>query len=538
MIKADIIREIEGLERKDQARYYVQLGDVLWESDQKEANIWLSKGTELASNQTVEYENNNKKLSALWNSLINVLEKDKVKSDKIISEIRKMASEKFDNPKDANETFILIADQILSRINDENTAFEFAMISLKSEKPVIVWHSSEFFRLLNHINQNLADKYFNEMIKVAKLKENSHLVSVLAYIADKRLLGNVPFKQLSEPTEKNLLEFLLPFIQNNALELKNKKKNDCYPILNYGIRFLEGYKRLLPEKSLIVEDAINVCQNADIESWKKPDFAKRNRKTSQDYLDLAKEITDKRIKTNYLHSASSLASKEGNHKLGISILDSIDTEFRDESWVNSKIDLLSNLVKELYSKNDFPEITKIINDTPEDYRPYIIVHSLQSFSFQNQNQKELVSTLLRQAKIDFNKIDKFTENKLKAFHSPTQFGNLVKYYVKLGLYEEAIATHKECVKSLNRLMTNLPSELKEKRIYRMSSYSRFTNQSPPNDLEFIDRYFDQIYRNISLIEDKNIRLGERLGFLKKSLEKPPKIQYIPGIPINMPKTTK
>jgi hypothetical protein len=280
---------------------------------------------------------------------------------------------------------------------------------------------------------------------------------------------------------------------------------------------LEDYKRFLPEKSLIIEQAITVCQNSEIEHWKKPDFLKKPRKTVQDNLDIAKEISDKKTQANFFNAASYIARTEKNYRLSIEILDGIDKEFRNIPWVWSKIESTSKLIEESLNNNDFAEIENILESSPQEYRPFIIIRSLETIRQVKPGQKELILGLMNRARADFNKIELFTTDFPL---NPTQFAELTRFYVKFGFNDEAIATHLESIKSFNRIFKTLPAKYKDKNfIPRISSYSRFTNQYPANDIDFINRYFDRIYENIGKIENFRIRLTERLGFLDRSLQK-------------------
>jgi hypothetical protein len=543
MIKTDIIREIEGLERQKQARYYVRLANVLQKTNQKEANIWLVKGVEIALSLATDYVNDDARITDLRNALYYIENKDVILANKLVSKIKELLLKKAktNNIDNHGRIYLYLADQIIAK--DEPLAFKFVKIALKDRNLELNWQDCRIIAGIAKKNKDFGEFLLNNLLQKVKTEENRKLALSLKTIIytdfiDDNDNANIYRKQVfSDAVQKTFLELLLIFIQKDSLELVTKKRNDCGSILGFGMNSLKEYKRLLPEKSSVVEEAINICQNSEVESWKKPAFAKRSRKTSQDYLDLAKEIGDKQLKSNYLQTASNLARNEKNFPLAINIMDSIDKEFRKDNWIYFKIQLLSDYVQYLVKKENFDEITKAINDAPQDYRPYIIIQSVGSIFIYKPKQQQFALDLMNQARADFNKIDKFLEEMTYFKPNPTEFGNLVPYYVKLGLYEDAIATHEESIKSLNRLMANLPPEMKRKPIYRMASYSRFTNQYPPVDSEFFYRYFDQIYRNIGLINDKEIRLGELLEILAKNSEKPQNYYFISGIPSRIPSTS-
>ena len=166
----DILQEIKVLNRQDQAYFYAQTGKSYWEYDRKEAIYWLTKGVEIGISPATEYKDNKEKLSALWNMLHNVLEKDAVLANKIIAKIKeiKIDESNVETLEEANKTYILIAEQLLHRKGDETSALEFAMLSLKGKRPAIDRHSVRFLLRIMFRNENLANTYFAKLLESAK----------------------------------------------------------------------------------------------------------------------------------------------------------------------------------------------------------------------------------------------------------------------------------------------------------------------------------------------------------------------------------
>lgn len=534
-LKADILQEIQTFNHEDQAYFYAKLGDIFWEYDKKEGIYWLTKGIELGVNPATDYKNDKEKLSSLVSLFYRVSEKDVVSADKIISKIKEIKIDE-SNPdilRYANETYISFAEHILSRKNDEKLAFEFAMLSLKGTNPAINWDTSDFFWKLKYKNENLANAYFAKLFEVVKSNGDIDLTSKFVMEFNRHRFNKNARLNISDSQKKDLLELVLSFVRQESEKLMLGQIDDCAVTRSWGVGFLEDYKRHLPGKLPLVEQAIAVCQNAEIEHWKKPDFLKKPLKTSLDYLVLAKEIPDKKLQANYLKVASSLARSEKFYRISIKILDSIEPEFRDDYWAWMKFDSKSEFVEELFRKNDFTEITKILESSPPEYRHFIIVN-LFNFKYNPRlepSQREFVLDLMSQARAGFNKMDKFIVNGINPFLNPTKFSDLTRLYVKFGLYDEAIASHEESIKLFNRLVITLPSKYKEiDAIPRSSSFLSFTNQFPRNDLDFFNKYFDRIYENVGTIENSRTRLFERLELLGKNLEKVQDIKTIPGIP--------
>jgi len=519
-VKADILQEIQALPSKNQISYYTYLGRDYWDYDKKEGNYWLTRAIEIALSPATDYKDEAEKLTSLWNILVWVPDAETTLANRLLTQIKLIKIDESDPDalERANSTYLALAEHFLNK-GDHQTALAYGILSLKGKKPRIDWHSSEFFKLFKFKNESTANAYFAKIIESVKFNADKNLTEGLVNYFMFKGLSNYPKQDISDSQRKDILEQLVPYIENEQQEITLKKITKCGLPFHWGASFLDDYKRLLPERASIVEQTVAVCRKAENLSWKTPEFLKKPRNTSQDWLDLAKEIPDKKIQARYLQTAASRARDEKNYQLSNSILDGIEKDFRDPHWTYSKIETVSKWSIELFKNDQLPEINRILESSPSEYVPFIIVKSLFYMYAQKPYQKEFVLNLMNTARAGFNSIERYPAN-FDSSINPTQFANLTQYYVKYGFYEEALATHEESIKAYNRLLNNLPSQFKDKIIPRYTSFARFTNQTPPNDLEFIDRYFDRIYENLGKIESPRTRLYDRLEFLKKMLEKP------------------
>jgi hypothetical protein len=194
---------------------------------------------------------------------------------------------------------------------------------LNGKKPSIDSNATRFFTSLKVNNPALSEMYFKKLLDgIKKSDDRNMLVEVL----DRSLLSSSEDSssfQISESQSKELLKILIPRIEKEAQELLEKKRTDC-GLINTGRRLLENFQTLLPSKTSVVEDAINVCKKSEIEPWKKPGFLiGRNLKTSQDYLELSKTIGNKETQASWVYAAALKARDEKNYRLSISILDAL-----------------------------------------------------------------------------------------------------------------------------------------------------------------------------------------------------------------------
>ena len=533
-VKADVLQELQTFPAASQAEDYSELGEIYWEHDPKEGNLWFTKGVDIALNPATVYANEAEKLTVLWNMLVDFPKEETLNRNRLLAQIRQIRIDesKPEHSKHANEIYVLIAEHLFRR-GEEEPGFEFAVLSLKGKHPAINWEASEFFKLLKYKRESLANEYFAKMLESVKLNADPNLTNDFVVYFALSSISNFPkddprFK-ISDSQKRDLLSLLLPSIETDYEALILKKSAECGAVSQWGERFAEDYKRLLPEKSTFVEQAVAVCRSTRNLPWLTDEFRRKPRKTSQDLLNLAKEITDKKIQANYLDLAAQKARDEKNYRLSNSILDSIEKEFRNPYWGTAKIETLSKLIAEHFAKDQLPEIHWLLESAPPEYVPYIITRAMFYIHASKPPQKEFVLNLLNTARAKFMAIERFPSKPEFALN-PTEFGNLTQFYVKFGFFDEAIATHDEAIKAFNRLVNNLPPETKDKTIRRRSSFASFTNQFPPSDLVFIDKYFDRIYENIGRIEAPRTRFYDRMRFLQKVLEKDPPRMTIPFSP--------
>lgn len=530
-IKADILQEIRSLSTPEQVSFYTSLGNAYWLRDRREALFWLGKSAEIGTSPSTDYKDTAHKLKVLTSFFYSVLEKDVALSDRVFAAIKEIKIDEADEKllEIANEEYLSLARTFFNRKNDEKLAFEFAMLSLKGKKPAVNWDAVQFFKELNAKNLALADRYFAAKIAAARSSGDLSIRYLFHYYEEYLVRKNNDSQPslLSDAQKKALLELVFPFIQNEAEALALKKIEHCDATRRWGVVFADEFRRFLPEKIPFLEQAIAVCNAAAFPEWAKPDYLKKPRKTVQDLLDRSKEVSDKRIEVFYLRLAAQEAHDQRNHRRSLEILEMIEKEFRDYLWIIIRINSAVDLMNEYLRKEDFAEIAKILEDSPPEQRPFLIVRSISQFylKFKPENLK-YVAELLDQARAGFNRIEEFRTDIM--YLNPTHFAALPGLYLKYGFEDEALATHGEAIGSFNRVVKKLPANLKEKNIIpRWTFFARFTNQSPPKDTEFVDRNFERIYENIGRIENPQARLTDRLIFLGRILAMiPPNLKQI------------
>lgn len=463
-----------------------------------------------------------------------VLENEEALFKKPLAEITKILYEEVNEKRsdEYSEILISLANQLLEK--EEKLAFDLAILSLKGNKPVFNWNSYSFFSELKKKNETLSNQYFAKMLEVVKLSGNRENLEGLLTISFNMFRGAIfPSMQrpqnITETQKRDLLVVLVPFIEKESEELSQKKRDNCALARGYGKRFLEDYRKLLPQRAGVIEQALNICQMSEIDFWKKPDF-NRTLKTSQDYLDFAKEVGDKAMRANLiLFAASFAAQNEQNYRLAIEILDGMDEDSRkilniNYWWEIQRLQSSSGFIIELFNKGSFAEINQFIKNSPQKLRPFIILHAMNRLRSYSAKNKQMLFDLLNQAKAEFFKIEipVPTDNSFFNLSSLAQIHLLVSFYYDLGYKTEAIETFEEYINFLNRFERRVSSDNNGERRNLYFYY----HQLPKN---FIETYFEQIYQNIERIEALPGRLSFRLNLFREILD-----YQSNSIPISIP----
>ncbi len=517
-VKAGILQDIETLSSKEQAKYYGRFGKIFLSKDKKEAALWITQALEIAFNPATEYKDNKEKIEVVRSILVfyEVLENEEGLFKKPIAEIVKVLNQEV-NEKRSDEyggLLITLANQLLKK--EEKLATDLAVLSLKGNKPVFDWNSYLFLQESKNKNAALSERYFTKALDLAKTSGNiDHLLGLLriSFEYSNTFSSKVKPLNVSETQKKELLELLVPYIQKESDELLQKKRDNCILTKAYGKRFLDDYKKLLTPSAGFVEQALIVCQTAAIEFWRKPDF---EAKTSQDYLDLAKRMTDKPSRISQTMNAASRAGHdERNYRLAIEILDGIDEESRKITpslthwWESERLQSGSEFTRALLGQGKFTEVRQFIENSPPNLRPFIVIRAMNFSITYGSKYKQFFLELLDQAKTELfsMEIPELQNNNFLSLMGLGSVNNLVKYYYDLGFQNESIGLYEEYLIFFSRIHNRMLSEKGE-----VSPYTFYNPQMLPKN--FIETYFEQIYQNIEKLENLRFRLNSRINLFQ------------------------
>lgn len=502
------MQDVKSLPVKYQSQYYAKLGQIYWEKDKKEGVFWLNKAIENALSPKTDYQDGQEKVDVLTHLFFsfNVFEKDAALGRKLLDAITETLYDevKTKGSDDFNAKLIYIAPGLLK--TDEQLAFDLAMLSLQGKQPVINYNSIYFFEKAKNKNQDLSSRYFSRMVEVVRTGGDRNLLEGLMNINTSNLNSWLKPPFISDAQKLELLELLSLFIQKESAELYSKKGNDCYITRRYGMFYLDAYKKLLPPRAAVVEQAINICTASNIEPWKKPGYFKnRSVRTSQELLDFAKELPDKRVQTSWLYSAALRAETEMNYRFGIGILDGIEPTARIDlrTWEIIRAQITAKLVLELLKSDNFEEAKQEIKNSPPELRPDVISRVMFSLGNFKTKNKQITYDLLDQMRTDIENPDFYSDDRSKVNRfQPDHFFKLANEFYYLGYKADALSVLENYSKLQNQMSRRSLPEKDFREYFGLSFAPVFPGR-------FAETDYDRIYLVFGNIEPVKVRLKLR-----------------------------
>lgn len=509
--KAAILADINTLKTKDQVFYYAKLGDLFREQDKAEAAVWLNKAVEMALNPATEYNAPLEKVDRLLNFFYTtgISQNDNVSANKLRAAIAEILLRESKTPRaDEYRGQFLSFAQLLIK-SDSKQALEFALLSLGGNKPVHYTRIFDFFTDLRDVDEASADRYLVRLIEtLRKNDDKKNLESIFDYLTE-NLHENSRRAPLSDAQRRLFYETMAAYIQTESAELFKKTATDCYFTRLYGKPSLDEFKRLVPAEATSVEQAINVCQAANIDDWRKPE-PKFSIKTSQDALDAANSATDDGLRQYFTFRAAALAAKEGNNRRSIEILDAMSEDWQTKlgaSWDLARNNSTLALINQLYGKKDYAEIMKTLENSPPHLRPYIKLNVFNNPEEWRLKDKQMNSVLLEMVRAEFSKAE-LPQPKIYVLitFNPAKFQGLVAWYAKNGTASEALDVFDEYIDLMNRLAGKYTFKSEAGDTYAFFYYYRLAQK-------FVEENYERLFQDAQKLESAKVRLELRLALL-------------------------
>jgi hypothetical protein len=510
----DILIQINKSRSSERVFYYAKLGEIWWEKDQKEGKQYLEKAVEYAVSPATDYKNFKEQISKLRDLLKIVSPKDASLEKKIISKLNELSVGENTGENNLNSDAILETAVLLVDI-DIQRAYNLGVSTLKQKQPVFSFRSVRLFLNIRNKNEILANNFYKQALEVAKLNVSDDFIDNLFRIS---FPESYEFPPVSDDSlRKHFLGILSQNIQTEAQNVLEKKQENCNFTKYYGVKIFNQYKQLLPEKTVVIEKAIGICQVSDEIKNKDGLSPDEQPKTIEDYLELAKLTNDKKLRNKYLLEAALIANQQQKKfKLAIEILDQIDDDERNTPpavWDIERLTATTSLIIELIENNYLQDVNETIKKSPAKLRPEIRISVADKLD--SVKNKLYGYELLNEAKVELAKTDfKFSSASPVFINSPLSYKNLTDLYLTFGYQPDAIETFDDSIKSLNRYVADTPED-------NIPSLKRSVNWKVFADFpdKFIEVYFQRIERGFAEIENIPIKLDIQLQWLKNSLKK-------------------
>jgi hypothetical protein len=507
-IKTDILNYIKTLPRSEQIKLYATLGNMFWESDQNEAERWIAKAGQIALDPATEYESGQQQVNTLeeftFNYDLNKRAPELAKQLQAQTVRLLLEDAKRNGAAGYQGISLYLAQKTLTQ--NPKLALDLALVSLKDPAVSYGYNTIEFLWALEAADVSLADQYVAAWLQKIRDGDQDHFF--LSTLADQFYpVESGRTSRLTMEQKKGWLNLIADLVEQDT-ELLRTDGSNCQVTAFYGRRYSDELQKLLPERFPIVAQRIAACRQL------KPDyFAPAKPRTIDSLLQTAKTTPDELRRFWYVISAEQMASTARNYPLAIEILDSVDENSRQKfgAWRTYRTQTTVKFVQHLLEEGDFQEIDRVLDETPQELRPCIILDSTWPDKLNASSHQRELRALYDRAKVEFQKMDFAALMAKPDFHAlnPARIATLVGLYAGLGdeYSKDVLDTFDEYIELQNRLIHDFA-------VQTPNGGRWFYYDYPHLPRILIDRYFDLVYGKIDEIDAPSIRIGLRFDMLK------------------------
>ncbi|HLM61520.1 MAG TPA: hypothetical protein VK308_12010, partial [Pyrinomonadaceae bacterium] len=417
------------------------------------------------------------------------------------------------NGEAITDTAVAVAD------NDAQKAFNLGVSAIRLGKSTF---SIVLFWKLQKKNPSLADSYFqagiNRLQKDVDLNFFLRLKQAGFPESEFPDYAANPKPKPNDLLRKRFLDILANYLKAEADDFLEKRISVCEKNSRLGLRLEIFFAQLLPERVQMINYSREVCENPRGQT--ENDFIKKqfSLKTVEEFLAAAEESNDQRQKDNYRISAAQMALKEKKFKQAIEILEIISEEGRKSSngvWNSLHRESWMGFVVKLFKANELAALYETLKKSPDNLRPYLYLTVIEKC--EKETDKPLAYEFLNGAREDFKKINfEPTKDFRILLENPGALSAIPKEYARFDYVNEAIESHLEAIKGLNKFIEKIPTEERPDRIPGLpivwQSYTNFSGK-------FFETHFQNINDNAAAVELPLMRARIRLDILKFCLKK-------------------
>lgn len=452
-----LLKDASKSDSLNRALLLTQLGDLWWEFDKNQSNIWIEKAVDtMFFYSSEEIKSDSERFFQTTRQILRIISNRNQKQSDRLVKILSEADKSVDKEKNTNADSLI--EHALQTVKENpSKAFQLGILALRVGQP------KEFYKLsweLRRYNPTLANQFFRTALSGITISGDLEMLNSMQLAAfPENFVPNFP-TNLAPPKElkTEFLNFLADYAVRQHYKFISKSIQSCAAEANLISRIKNQFNELLPQKIEIVQQALDFCLAGQNQKLTQTQSQTASLKTSDidELLKLADEVGDNpNVRGVYLFKAALSANQQKKYALSIKILESMSEEERvifADNWEDLRHDSAALLAYIQVKDGDSSSALATIKNVPDKLRPLAQVGLVKQFSPQDVSTHVFCVEILNEARRGFIRSD-------LPFSKKTSYWlNLVKLYSDYKMQTDAAEVFREIAVGFNNSLSDNNAE--------------------------------------------------------------------------------
>lgn len=511
----NLLKDASHTDALDRALLLAQLSDLWWDSEPNQANSWLEKSVDaIAFYPAEEAKAQREKFFRVTRQVLALISThNKKQSTRLVATLS--AAEKDIPDKEKKLNAEALVEQALRIVKtDTPQAAKLGLLALALDFPPnaykLAWD-------LRRYNSDLANQFFKAALSSVSIAPQTIKLYGLQRFAFPEH-GNPDFPaQFLPPRELRIsfLNFVAEYLHQRQLGFSSKANQSCVDEAVFTTRLKESFTAILPHKTQMVEQAIDIClSNLKPQTKQLLDPQNEQRNNVEELLKQADAIQgDPALRGRYLLNAALAATQQKKFALSVQILEKMNDEERQvdiDFWQDLRLDSGAGLAAAEFKEGDVPRAYKTLKDLPDVLRPLGQITFVFQISPEDISCSQFCVDLMNEARRDIVKSD------LLFVRKSSYWLNLVKLSSRYKQHTEAADAFTEMIRAFNAAKTANAANNDALSSRLIADAKRII---PGFSLTLFETKEDSMFESIRLLNDERVRTQINLDFLRMILQK-------------------
>jgi hypothetical protein len=511
-VTTNLLKEAATTDALNKALLLARLGELWWESDQRQAGEWIEKSVDTISFYPADdIKTHSETYFAVARQVLGIVAARNKKQADRLSDLLSKSEDGSAADKGANSDALI--EQALRIVKDDpQSAAALGLHALNLGSPVNV---DQLSWALRRYDVKLANQFFRAALANLSANPTTPKLNAMETIAfPEHRIAKFPAALQPPPELKILfLNFAADYIIQSQLRLGNNTITSCMNEAIFTIKLEAAFNQFLRQKSEAVKQAVNIClgkRSQQVRDLVDPADAA----DVESFMNKADQSQDQpMLRGNYLLKATSAAMQQKQFDRAIEILDRMrddEKKVNQDYWDQMRWDAGALLAVARFNEGDVAGAQQILRDIPERLRPLGKITFVLQFPADSAASYQLSVDLLNDARSEIGK------SSVSFRFKSSYWLALVKLYADFKLSSEAADTLQELVVAFNGARSDDAGKNLVMANQLVSDAKRLV---PKFSSSLLDAKESAILQSISLLNDQKSRTEINLQFLKMMLAK-------------------